>query len=481
MSASRLLSSAAAFSLSPAHLLRALFRDAESPLRRRTAAAREASRARPDAAPSAEPSTDEAAPRVVIDLSDVLCHAIWHGACAGIPRVQLEIASALLRSNPRAKAFGRRNGVWTDLGPLIRAAKGDADRTFALLKEQFADVRWSFDGARLLWRRRRGALRLERSRQAPEIRPQDCLFVGGAFWIDRDVVKLCQDAAGAGAYLVVLFHDVIPLALPSFTGHDFRREYEDVLSLPAHFVVTTELNRCELKRARRRIDGFGARVASSVVPLADEFPGAARNAPAGAPPARLADLAGGDFALCVGTIEIRKNHNALLNVWEELAQERRGAPPTLVVAGRRGWKADATLRRLDALEPGGPIRFVEAPSDEELRWLYASCQFTVFPSLFEGWGLPVGESFWFGKPCAASNSASLEAVARDLVEPFSPHHEDDMKRAVTRLFDEGARAAARARVAAAPLRRWAQFAADVERVIAERRPPSEPILRPGRG
>jgi glycosyltransferase involved in cell wall biosynthesis len=186
-------------------------------------------------------------------------------------------------------------------------------------------------------------------------------------------------------------------------------------------------------------------------------------------------LAGAGFALCVGTIEIRKNHHALLKVWNDLAAERGPDMPRLVVAGRRGWKAHATLMELDALPAGGPVVFIEAPTDNELRWLYASCLFTVFPSFFEGWGLPVGESFWFGKPCAASNAPSIAPVARGLCDFFSPHHKEDMKAAIGRLLDANAREAYRRRIEATPLRTWTDVGAAIATLIAERQPLSDAL------
>jgi glycosyltransferase involved in cell wall biosynthesis len=419
----------------------------------------------------------DARPRTYIDLTDVLCHAIWHDTCAGIPRVQLEIAGRLLRANPAVCVFGLHRGEWCDLGPLIEAAESDVDRIFALLKESFTDFSWRPKGLKLFARRRRRRLRIPRHAQMPNARAQDHLFIGGAFWINRGIIALCKRAAANGANLVILFHDLIPLAMPSFTGHDFAAEYCEALRLPAHFVVTSELNRAELKQARRRLDEWGGRTCSTVMPLADEFPGSRRGEGPGFPPPRFEMLAGGAFALCVGTIEIRKNHHALLGVWNELAVERGAAMPRLVIAGRRGWKAEATLAELDALRSGGPVVFIEAPTDAELRWLYAACLFTVFPSFFEGWGLPVGESFWFGKPCAASNAPSIAPVARDLCVFFSPHHREDMKDAIGRLLDPDAREAHRRRIEATPLRTWSDVASDMESMIAERRPLSDAITR----
>ncbi len=412
---------------------------------------------------------------ILIDLSDVLCHAIWHDTCAGIPRVQLEIAGCLRRIKPKVRVFGLHRQRWRDLGPLFGAAEDDVDRIFALLKESFTDFRFRLENLKLIAKKRLRRLQIPRYAQTPDARAEDCLFIGGAFWLNRDVIALGAKAAANGANLVILLHDLIPLTAPSFTGHDFTAEYEAALRLPAHFVVTSEHNRSDLLRQRRRLGVAASRTCATVTPLADEFPGSTRGERPGPAPRRLEMLAGDNFALSVGTIEIRKNHHALIGVWRELARERGDAMPRLVIAGRRGWKAEATLAELDALAPGASVVFIEAPSDAELRWLYASCLFTVFPSFFEGWGLPVGESFWFGKPCAASNAPSIAPVARDLCAVFSPHQSDDMKRAIEPLLDPAIRDASRRRIEATPLRSWADVAADIETVIRERRSASDAI------
>ncbi len=412
-------------------------------------------------------------PRVYIDLTDVAVHAIWHPTCGGIPRVQLEVAKALVRSNPNAVPFSLHNDTWRNLRPLIEDADGDSDKIILRLKASFP-----YPGGRPSWRRPLYTAKLLKARlislfeklrsRTPDIGSEDTLFVGGAFWMNRNVIELCGRAAAHRANLIVLFHDLIPLTNPQFTGHDFTAEYLEVLRLPAHFIVTTPFNRNELETVRKRA-GAGERTSASIVPLADEFPGAQRNARFLPTPNRLASFASRPFVLCVGTIEIRKNHAMLLSVWEELAAELGDRLPTLVVAGRRGWKADAALRRLDEWQQADSrIVFVELPVDEELQWLYCACMFTVFPSLFEGWGLPVGESFWFGKPCAASNTSSIPTAGRDLCLYFSPNDAAEMKAAICRLLDPELRRSYQDKIATASLRSWAEVAGDIERVIIER-------------
>ncbi|SFK34884.1 glycosyltransferase [Methylocapsa palsarum] len=421
-------------------------------------------------------SSDVSRPLLYIDLTDVICHAIWHNSCAGIPRVQLEIATRLYRSDSDVCVFGRHRSQWWALGSLIREADGDIDLLFKLLKESFTKAEFSLAGIKAISRRRRRPP-IPHQPQAPAFGPQDRLFIGGAFWIEPEIIRLARAAASAGAHLTVLFHDLIPLTIPAFTGHDFAAEYRAALRLPAHFVVTSELSRSQLKQVRLQIADVPGRTCTSVISLADEFPGSARNQRAIALTERLEPLADRSFALCVGTIEIRKNHILLIEAWRELETELGCTLPKLVIAGRRGWKADAAQAELDALVGDDPLMFIEAPSDAELRWLYASCQFTVFPSFFEGWGLPVGESFWFGKPCAVSSSQSIAPVARDLCVRFSPHSKEEMKDAIRSLLKPSTREYYRDKIEAAPLRTWSEVAVDIENLLAEARPVSAALSR----
>ena len=82
------------------------------------------------------------------------------------------------------------------------------------------------------------------------------------------------------------------------------------------------------------------------------------------------------------------------------------------------------------------IAVAETPSDAELAFLYRNCRFTVFPSLYEGWGLPIGESLWFGKLCIASKTSSMPEVGGDLVDYVDPKDADSLQQAILRTFRE---------------------------------------------
>jgi glycosyltransferase involved in cell wall biosynthesis len=82
--------------------------------------------------------------------------------------------------------------------------------------------------------------------------------------------------------------------------------------------------------------------------------------------------------------------------------------PTLVFAGRVGWLVQDLMQQLENCRYlDGKVVIVPNPTDSDLVALYRGCRFTLFPSLYEGWGLPVTESLSFGKLCVASDRTSI--------------------------------------------------------------------------
>jgi glycosyltransferase involved in cell wall biosynthesis len=124
------------------------------------------------------------------------------------------------------------------------------------------------------------------------------------------------------------------------------------------------------------------------------------------------------FLLAVGTLEPRKNLATLFTALERL-RRTLSPPPTLVVAGREGWGDVATAARLRAL--GAAVRFTGHIADPELIALYHLATVFVYPSLYEGFGFPVLESFWANCPVVSTTSSSIPEVAGDaalLVDPL---------------------------------------------------------------
>ncbi len=157
------------------------------------------------------------------------------------------------------------------------------------------------------------------------------------------------------------------------------------------------------------------------------------------------------YVLYVSTIELRKNHRLLVRVWQRLL-ERHGTDlvPNLVFAGKIGWLVDDLLEELAASGYlNGKIVLLRSLSDTELQQAYRSCLFTVFPSLSEGWGLPIVESLAHGKFCVASNHTSIPEAGGKLIDYFDPVNEDDALAKIERpLIDQGYLAAREAQLRA---------------------------------
>ena len=119
-----------------------------------------------------------------------------------------------------------------------------------------------------------------------------------------------------------------------------------------------------------------------------------------------------DFLLFVGTVEPRKNLSTLVKAFEEVLRTT-GLRPQLVVAGQVGWKSDELLSQLERSTAREHIKRIGFVSDEDLRALYSSCSAFVYPSIYEGFGLPPLEAMACGAPVVASRVPSInESVAR---------------------------------------------------------------------
>jgi glycosyltransferase involved in cell wall biosynthesis len=172
----------------------------------------------------------------------------------------------------------------------------------------------------------------------------------------------------------------------------------------------------------------------------------------------------GDFLLAVGTIEPRKNLTTLLEAFEQIAraqdekrddekrddekrgdgQRDRGEPSrrlTLVVAGREGWLTRDWRARVEASPVRDRIRFTGYVSDEDLRALYSTCLAFVYPSLYEGFGLPPVEAMSCGAPVVASRAAAhSEVLGEEAALLVAPGDAAGLARAIANLIaDENSR------------------------------------------
>ena len=408
---------------------------------------------------------------VGIDLTDVAAHAIFNERLYGIQRVQIEISKALrLNCGESSTIFANTSNFHRDLDELFAGGQQK------LASEIYKDIRQLYrvslperlplrdEVANGLVRLRLSGKDLWRDKKVFRPGSNDTLYIGGAFWSDPRSVKNYERAARRSCDIVVLFHDLIPIDFPHLTDGRARPFFERMLKLPARAITLSQYSKGRLEEARRAVGAPPGLRPAAVARLAHEFAGALRNQPAlRAPTARTAALEEvGAFALSVGTIELRKNHANLIRLWESAARELGELWPRLVIAGMAGWGAEDAVQALRRAAPRSPYLWVEGPTDEELAWLYGRSRFTVFPSLAEGWGLPIGESLWFGKPCVASNTTSMPEVGGDLCSYADPSRIESFAPPIIRLVrDAEFYAASTAAIEASPLRTWARAADEI--------------------
>lgn len=142
------------------------------------------------------------------------------------------------------------------------------------------------------------------------------------------------------------------------------------------------------------------------------------------------------YVLSVGTLQPRKNYQMLVKAFRSVAEQN---PHNLIIAGGKGWLYDDMLAEVARQGLNDRVRFIGFVSDEELPDLYSDASLFVFPSVYEGFGLPLLEAMACGTPVLTSNASSLpEVVAAgsgsEAAVQLSPHDQDSWTEAVNRLL-----------------------------------------------
>lgn len=143
------------------------------------------------------------------------------------------------------------------------------------------------------------------------------------------------------------------------------------------------------------------------------------------------------YLLHVGTLEPRKNLACLIGAYARL-RAARGDAPLLLLVGERGWQYEALFRRVEALALREHVRFAERVPTADLPALYGAATAFVYPSLYEGFGLPPLEAMACGTPVVCSNTAALPEVTGDAALLVDPHDESALAAAMQRVLDDAA-------------------------------------------
>ena len=213
----------------------------------------------------------------------------------------------------------------------------------------------------------------------------------------------CYQAPRVGsAKLVFTVYDMSFWIHPEFTTEENRLVCQEgtleAVSRADGFVFISQSARNEFERI---FPGFCDRqnVAAAVAPLASRFPILRE-------PRTVISFGGW---LAVGSLEPRKNYGALLDALEKY-WERSQIRRQLTIAGGSGWKSEEIRRRISELEGRGMVQCLGYVSEERLRQLYGESYALIFPSHYEGFGLPIVEAMSQGCPVITRKNTSLEEV-----------------------------------------------------------------------
>ena len=231
---------------------------------------------------------------------------------------------------------------------------------------------------------------------------------------------------------VVTIHDLSVfepnLSDPRFQqrGMDYNRYLINKLN-PERIIVPTEFGREHMlryfpaTRDKIRVIPHGA---DQVFAVADT---AAQELPA--------NLAQRPFILCPGSVEERKNGMRLVEAFE---QSRAAKSLQLVFAGGRGYNHEAIYARAEASPAKDRILFLRGLSSAQLALLYMQAVFTVYPSVFEGFGLPIAEAFALGSPLITSSIGAMAEVAGDAALTADPYSVEALQTAIDKLAEDAA-------------------------------------------
>jgi glycosyltransferase involved in cell wall biosynthesis len=354
----------------------------------------------------------EVGTHILFDISDLIYYIGHHPNLTGIQRVQSSIILSIFGRNALSSpsiqflSFDTGTNNWITIPPgflvsLLRDLLLPAPERLITFDAMSA---------------RRGALpgaqQFEGKGLFGDGHPAVLCLLGAA-WVQQDYIhRVLALKRRFGVRFVMMVNDLIPIYARDTCDQDTARVFEDfmrrALRHADHILALSENTAADVRRylSTLRLPERPITVTQTGSSFMEFLPSATQLTGT-----ELRDLPE-RFVLFVATIEGRKNHLLLFQVWQRLLAD--DDPPDLVCVGRLGWKATSFIKGLIETDYlNGRVHLLQDVSDFELQELYSKCMFTVFPSLYEGWGLPVSESLAMGKVCVCSSRASIPEVAGD--------------------------------------------------------------------
>lgn len=347
----------------------------------------------------------------LLDVSRLIWR-LWRGRLStGVDRVCLEYVR---QYRHRSLAVVQFNGQISVLSPA------DSDRLFEILAASEGKNR----------RRRLLTLGLRAVVKARRVPPQPGMIylnVGHTGLHEMTLPTWVEQAQARAFYLV---HDLIPVTHPHFCRPGEAKKHA------ARMRHALESATGIIGNSQATLDQL-ARFASSVgLPMPPTIA-----AWIGGPPVPLElqpKRLDRPHFVALGTIEGRKNHILLLEVWRKLVRTMGDDAPVLIIIGQRGWEAQAAVAILDdATELAGHVRELGQANDEEVAAWLAGARALLMPSFAEGFGIPVIEALQLGTPVVASELHVYREVVGDIPTYLEPRDTQAWESVITAYLSDG--------------------------------------------
>jgi alpha-1,3-rhamnosyl/mannosyltransferase len=318
---------------------------------------------------------------------------------------------------PQLSGIGRY--VW-ELCRMVPQQPG-IDRVSFFANGRFVDG----PQARLLGNSTRSPIRIARlmRRRRTMRRLRQSLVHGPNYFLPRD--------AETG---IITVHDLSVLKYPETHPAErlraFERDFECSLNRAEHVITDTETVRREL------IADFGiseAKVTAIPLGVGDQY--RPRGADEMYPRLAPLGLAPGRYALCVSTLEPRKKIAELIGAWRELPADLRNSTP-LVLAGAKGWLNESLHEEVREGVAAGWLRHMGFVSEEALFALYSGASLFIYPSVYEGFGLPPIEAMASGVPVLVANRSCLPEVSGDAAGYIDPDDPNAFSQAIAEALTD---------------------------------------------
>jgi glycosyltransferase involved in cell wall biosynthesis len=237
---------------------------------------------------------------------------------------------------------------------------------------------------------------------------------------------------GCPVPVVVSVHDVSFLEHPEFfsraRAYQLRQTVRRTVGSAARILTPSEFSRNEIERHYPEAQG---RTIVAYNAVSGDFRPVNKDQARNRIRARFGITS--PFLLNVGDLQPRKNQVGLISAFEQLLRHDPALPHRLVLVGQNKWEAPLVKQAAEKSPAATRIHFTGYVSDDELRLLYNACEAFVFPSFYEGFGIPILEAMACGCPVACSNTSAMPEVADGAAIFFNPHSVEEMTRALQDL------------------------------------------------